>query len=378
MTSRVGFAGALETLLAIGGGEEEEDDDDTKARRFPPVVMVQGPFALAAKKTNTHSLNIPAYLGEVRAMVVAGTDEAYGSADRAIFVRKPLMTYATVPRVLAPQDRLQIPVTVFSTIEGEHTVEVSLDAGGDLKSEAPRKSLKLDGPGEAAVSFAVEVGGTPGIARLKVIARSGNSVHTEDIEVDIRYPNPPEVTVVSHTLPPGAQWSPKLTREGLREVSANVELYRGAAFGLGRRRAELIEYPHGCLEQTVSRAFPQVFLRQLRDLSPSDVGRVQAHVKAAIDKLRQYQSASGGFGVWPNGRSHDWTTNWVGHFLLEARRAGFVVEDDRIERWRAEQERRCAPLVGDRGRAVGADPSVSTLYARPRGQARSVEHESVA
>lgn len=356
-----GFAGALETLLAIGGGDEEEGDDGTKARRFPPVVMVQGPFALAAGETKEHTLDIPAYLGEVRAMVVAGTDDAYGSADRSIFVRKPLMTYATVPRVLAPQDRLQIPVTVFSTIEGAHTVEVALDVAGNLEAEAPTKSLKLDGPGEAAVSFAVEVGKTPGIARLKVTARSGQAAHTEDIEVDVRYPNPPEVTVVNHTLPPGEQWSPKLTREGLREVSAEVELYRGAAIGLGHRLGELIEYPHGCLEQTVSRAFPQVFLRQLHDLTPLDSSRVQAHVKAAIEKLRQYQSASGGFGVWPNGRSHDWTTNWVGHFLLEARRAGFVVEDDRIERWRAEQERR-ARRWSETGDARSALTQAYRLY----------------
>ncbi|MEM7675013.1 MAG: alpha-2-macroglobulin family protein, partial [Myxococcota bacterium] len=333
-----GFAGSLETLLAIGGGDGEEEDDNGKAQRFPPVVIVKGPFSLQANATSKHTLDIPTYLGEVRIMVVAGNRSAYGAAEQSVFVRKPLMAYATLPRVLAPKDVLQMPVTVFSTIEGRHTVDIRVEATGDIKLESTQKKLSFDGAGESAISFPVEVGPQPGLARLKFTVQSGPAKHTEAIELDVRYPNPPEITVATHTLKAGAEWSPQLLRDGLHDVSAEVQVYRGLAIGLGRQLTNLINYPHGCLEQTTSKAFPQVFLNRLIDLSAEESSRVQDHISAAIEKLRTYQGVSGGFGAWPGLRAHPWITNWVGHFLLEARRSGFVVDDTIIDRWRSHQE----------------------------------------
>ena len=333
-----GYAGTLETLLAIGGGDEGEEDDAAKAQRFPPVVIVKGPYSLEAGQINRHKFEMPTYLGEVRVMVVAGNEKAYGAAERSVFVRKPLMAYATVPRVLSPKDALQLPVTVFSTIEGAHKVGLSLDIEGDVRATKNQRTLTFDGAGEQAVTFPLQVGNTPGIARLRFSVSSGEHRHTESIEVEVRYPNPPEVTVVDHALAPGESWSPELARVGLRAVTAEVEVGRGLAIGLGRRLDYLIGYPHGCLEQTVSRAFPQVFLGQIQPLDAAAGEMIQKHVNAAIEKLRLYQTASGGFGVWPSAASHDWTSSWAGHFLVEARRAGFVIDDGMIERWRGYQE----------------------------------------
>ena len=52
------------------------------------------------------TLMMPNYIGSVRAMVVAGIDGAYGIAEKAVPVKKPLMVLATLPRVLGPVNQL--------------------------------------------------------------------------------------------------------------------------------------------------------------------------------------------------------------------------------------------------------------------------------
>src|SRR5688500_8627006 len=118
------YTDQLETLLAIDGSDEETGPNNAKTKRFPPMMTVPGPFQLAADKPNTHKLEIPPYLGEVRLMMVAGNGRAFGSADAQVFVRKPIMLYTTLPRLLTPKDRLDIPITVFTTRDNIRKVEV--------------------------------------------------------------------------------------------------------------------------------------------------------------------------------------------------------------------------------------------------------------
>lgn len=351
------FSGPLETLLAVGGGETGDTADEDEPRRFPPVVIVEGPFSLNENETRAHELRIPSYVGKVRAMVVAGNDRAYGSADQQISVRKPLMLHVTAPPVVSPDDRVELPVTIFSSLDGKHEVDVRLEIEGDAESMRPTRTVSFSGPGDRTVQLPMTLGSGVGPLRLRVTAAAGSHRHVEEISLPVRHPTLPEVTVVEHTVKPGETWSPRLSRPGLESPEVELEIYRDRPFGLGRRLAELVAYPHGCLEQTVSRAFPQVFLSRLQVLDPKSAQAVRGHVNAAIDKLRLYQSPSGGFGMWPGSGVHAWTSVWAGHFLLEARRLGFVVPQDLLERWQRDQRERAmrfSELAGPRARLTQA------------------------
>ncbi|NJN28109.1 MAG: hypothetical protein HC819_20130 [Cyclobacteriaceae bacterium] len=69
-------------------------------------------FAKAGSK-NTHKIKLPQYIGSVRAMVVAGYDGAYGSVEKTVAVKQPLMVLATLPRVAGPTEEITLPVNVF-------------------------------------------------------------------------------------------------------------------------------------------------------------------------------------------------------------------------------------------------------------------------
>ena len=110
-------------------------------------------------------------------------------------------------------------------------------------------------------------------------------------------------------------------------------------FQLQKRLQFLINYPHGCLEQTLSTAFPQLYLKLLLKLSPEEQKRVEKHISTAIEKLRGFQTGNGGFSYWPGQNDiHEWTSSYAGYFLLEAARLGFHVSAAMIDQWKKYQK----------------------------------------
>ncbi|MFB6305588.1 MAG: alpha-2-macroglobulin family protein, partial [Flavobacteriales bacterium] len=103
-------SGKLERVLGIGGGSNKGGKERSGAKRFDPMVRFIGPFKLENGATNTHTIDIPNYMGSVRTMVVAGKNQAYGHTDRTTPVKKPLMLYATMPRVISPEEKAKLPV----------------------------------------------------------------------------------------------------------------------------------------------------------------------------------------------------------------------------------------------------------------------------
>ncbi len=257
------WGGVLERMLAIGGDEEGVRAEAQRANRFPPMVRFLGPFRLSAGGTGTHEVDVPQYVGSVRVMVVAGRDGAFGAADREAFVRRPLMLLATLPRVLGPEEEVALPVSVFAMEPG------GPGRGGDGHDRgAPggggarrgRRS-RFETPGDDLVSFRLRTTPGLGIGRATVEATSGSERAAQTIELDVRMSTQRVVDVLGTTLEPGATWAPAVALPGLPGTNeVTLEVSRTPPLDLGRRLGYLLRYPHGCVEQTVSSAFPQLFL----------------------------------------------------------------------------------------------------------------------
>jgi uncharacterized protein YfaS (alpha-2-macroglobulin family) len=101
----------------------------------------------------------------------------------------------------------------------------------------------------------------------------------------------------------------------------------------------LIGYPHGCLEQTLSVAFPQLYLKNLVRLTPKEVKDIEDYVRVAVSKMSYFQLPNGAFSYWPGDQSaHDWTSVYAGWFLLEAKRAGYYVPEAMLNSWKENQK----------------------------------------
>ena len=333
------YGGELERLLALGGGDElDEPEAGQEEKRFPPVVRFLGPFQLQAKETQKHSIDIPQYLGAVRVMVVAGEQGAYGSTDKSVFVRGDVSLLATLPRVIGPEEELTAPVAVFAMKEGISEVQLTAQTNDYFENlGAASQTITFDKVGDKLGFFAFKTKPELGKGHVKFIASAGEYKAEQDIYIDVRSSNPNTLRQTNITLEPKDTWDGNITPHGLRGTNkVTLEVSSIPPFNLERRLHYLVRYPHGCVEQTTSSAFPQLYLSSLMRLNPSNMERVQNNINAAIERLRGFQTGSGAFSYWPGGwntRINEWATTYAGHFLVEASKLGYHVPADMLDNW---------------------------------------------
>jgi len=349
------WGGDLERILTIGGDNEAGPGKQKTANRFKPVVKYLGPFHLKKNETQKLSFSLPSYIGSVRAMVIAANAGSYGATEKAVTVKKPLMMLATMPRVLGPGETIRLPVTVFAMENNIRKVNISLQSNPYLEVVGGNtQSINFTQPGEQMVYFDVRVKPNTGVGKVKLLASSGNEKAGYEVELDIRNPNPPVTQVTAMTLSAGQQWKTTASPIGVAATSTAVlEISSVPAMNLQKRLNYLIEYPHGCIEQTTSAAFPQLVLNQLTDLDEIKKAQVERNVRSAIGRIQNFQRPDGGFSYWPGGREADeWGTSYAGHFLVEAQNYGYMVGDQLLQQWKNFQ----------RGKANNWAPSTTNFY----------------
>jgi uncharacterized protein YfaS (alpha-2-macroglobulin family) len=334
------FGGRLEQLLAIGGGEEAGPAGQKKATRFPPLVRFLGPFELGKGQEKAHAIPIPQYVGSVRVMVAAGQGRAFGHTDQSVFVRKPLMILGTLPRVLGPEEEVDLPVAVFALEDKVKDVTLEVQAGGPVSVVGPaQKQITFSGPGEDLVTFRLKTKEQTGVASITLNASGGGEKAGQKIELDIRMPASRVFDVKSRAIAAGESWTEEIKLTGLAGTNqALLEISRIPPLDLGRRLDFLIRYPHGCVEQVTSSVFPQLYLNQLMELAQDRQDEIQANVTEGIDRLRMFQSVNGGFSYWPGDRdAQDWASSYAGHFLVEAQKVGYLIPPGVLDQWRKYQ-----------------------------------------
>ena len=333
----VGAYGArLEKAFAIGGDGSEPDPSKNKANRFKPVVIFAGPFTLAEGEKQKHKFKMPNYIGSVRIMVVAGNQGAYGNAEKAVPVKEDLMLLATLPRVVGPEEEVVLPVTVFAMNKKVKNVKVSLKTNNKLKIVgAAMQTTSFSKEGDQMVYFRLKVAKGLGKATAHIEASSGNYKAHYDIELNVRTPNLPSIIIKDSLVDKGGSWSAIYHPRGIKKSNSVVLEVSGIpSMGLDFRLKELIGYPHGCIEQTSSKIFPQLFLNDLVKMSDYQSQEVERNIMDGINRLRSFQIANGGFSYWPSGRyANEWGTSYAGHLLLIAEQKGYQLPNGMKSNW---------------------------------------------
>ena len=335
------FGARVERLLAIGGDvESSAKDDDPRANRFKPVVKFFGPITVNG---NTEELifTMPQYIGSVKVMVVAGYEGAYGNAEKAVPVRKPLMVLATLPRVLGPDEKVKLPVTLFTHEKMIKNVKIEVTASGPLTLVGDAsKSFIMPVSGDLTVDFDLAVKAETGIGKVTVKATSGSFQSVDEIEIDVRNPNVAASQVLETYLEAGKTWDATVIPVGVAGTNSSVlEVSNIPPINLESRLRYLIDYPHGCIEQTTSAAFPQLYLNVVKELTEREKTLTSFNVTKAIERLKMFHARDGGFGYWPGDESSDeWGTTYAGHFIMEAADKGYFVPEDMLKRWKKYQK----------------------------------------
>lgn len=330
------FSGELQRILSIGGDQDVIGRDGQKPSRFRPMVVHLGPFALKKGENRTHLFRMPAYVGSVRVMAVAGQDGRYGSAEKSVPVKKALMVLGTLPRVLGPGETVALPVTVFAMEPKIRKVSVMVETDEHFTVNGmSRQHLNFSAIGEQLAFFSLKVAGETGRGNVRIVVTGDGERAEHLINIDIRNPNEPVYSVTEQVIHAGKVWNTMVSPPGIAGTNSGyVELSAIPSLNLTRRLDELIHYPYGCLEQIVSAAFPQLYLSSVVDLSESEKRSAAGNIASVISRIGSFQLPSGGFGLWPGAQyPDDWVSSYTGHFLLEASERGFSLPAGWFDRW---------------------------------------------
>lgn len=353
------YGGELERILSIGGDAGGRNlNKNITVNRFKPVVKFMGPFHLGKGEKRTTAFTLPQYIGSVKVMVIAGHEGSYGFADKEVAVKKPLMVLATLPRVLGPTEKILLPVTVFATESSIKTVSIDIQSNAFSNLAGNNhQTITFNKPGDQMATFALDVKNFIGIGKVKIIARSGKETAAYDVELSVRNPNPGVTRVLEKELAPGETWSSPYAAVGMNGTNkTTLEASNIPPLNLAKRLTYLIDYPHGCVEQTTSSVFPQLYLAQLTDLSSSQKAFSDRNIKAGIRKLSGFQVPEGGLSYWPDaGGPDEWGTNYAGHFMLAAQAAGYALPVGFIEHWKTYQRQKALTWAPDSRSFYGAD-----------------------
>ncbi len=347
--------GSIDRRFEIGGDEDsyrKGQAGPVKARRFPPVALFAEPVRTDDSGTARFTFQMPHYMGSVRIMAVAASGPSYGSAEASVPVREKIIVLPSLPRVAGPGETFDMPVTIFATADGIGETEITVETTGPLAVTGPSRAvIDLDAIGEKDLSFTLAATQAAGVATVRVSAAAKGTAGFSSTELAVRPINPTITSSKEIRIDADASATftiPELGLPGTRRASVRLSPMPGITFG--HRLEYLIRYPYGCMEQTMSAVFPQLYLKNIFEDADVDrvSNRIDNNINAGIRRLQRFRIPNGGFGYWPGAqKTNEWATNYGGHYLLEASRLGYHVPSGLLNDWKTFQRRMAARESGD-------------------------------
>lgn len=327
---------------AVGG-----DGDALTARHHTPIVARRvRSIALAWSEVHTDenglaraNFSVPEFQGRLRVMAVGHANSNFGTAERGVMIRSPVVAQTTWPRFAAPGDRFTVPIVLFNNTSAAGEVKIAVQAADTDASAAAMltfaniPSVKLAAAGQRQIDLPVVVSQTAGVAKIRLTAAMNGETFEENLELPIR-PAAPTMQfggylVASTTQPAVIDRVPALL-SGSESLRIGVTPWPTLQLPAGLDYLD--RYPHGCVEQTTSICFPLIALSDIgRQLDPDRFNpeRIRFKIESGTTHLLGMQTSDGGLAMWAGGRTAwPWASVYAAHFLTEARLSGYEVPDD--------------------------------------------------
>ena len=326
-----------------GGGEEEEAKEISKrtnpvtTKRFKLVSFWSGIRKSNSDGTVKVSLNIPQFNGDIRLMAVAYSGSRFGSAEEHMKVADDIIIEPEIPRFLATNDSLVSTVTLINTTSSDKSVNISLKVDGPLKVISDRsQNVTINPNSTKQVKFNIKTGKEIGAGKI-TFETSGAANVKEEIDIGVRPVSPLVVESGAGNLKAGETKNIQVSKDFLKGTQhTTLTISKFPAVKFGKHLQYLVGYPYGCIEQTVSKLFPQLYFEDLAKLVAPELYKTNNpvyYVKEGIRKIESMQLYDGSMAYWQGGNySNWWGSVYAAHFLIEAQKANFAVSDNVLKK----------------------------------------------
>ena len=304
---------------------------------FNPLALFAPAERTGADGTVHVDYKLPDNLTRYRLMVVAVTDNKFGSAESNITARLPLMVRPSAPRFLNFGDRFELPVVVQNQTDAPLTVDVVAEATNLKLDGNAGQRVEVPANDRVEVRFAASTDSV-GTARVQFAAVSGDYADAATADLPVYTPATTEAFATYGVLDEGAVSQPIAQPQDVFPQFGGLELSTSstALATLTDAFLYLQAYPFECSEQLGSRIMSVAALRdvltafQSPDLPPDAV--IVTAMQRDISTLRMMQNWDGGFPYWTKGReSIPYNSVFVTHALMVARGKDYAVPQEMLD-----------------------------------------------
>ena len=335
------FAEVRARLSSTGGDEDiqmEKRVNPMPAKRIKIVSYWSGIKKAGSNGEVNFEFDIPQFSGEVRLMAVAYKGQSFGSGENAMTVADPVVISTALPRFLSPGDTVTMLVTLSNTTSKAANVSATLNVEGPLKIVGnSNQSISLNANSEGRAVFRLAANPDVAVGKVKVTVNGMGEKFVDETEISVRPPSTLQKITGSGSIAGGSSQKINIDVSDFIPTSVDYELVvsRSPALELAEHLRYLVRYPYGCTEQTVSAVFPQLYYGDMADLmqlnKEQNKRNANSNILEAIRKIKMRQTYNGGIMMWDSGEENWWATVYAAHFLLEARKAGFDVDNSLLE-----------------------------------------------
>lgn len=328
--------------LYLDGGDKGDGEVEIRTR-FLDTAFWSPDVSTDANGQATVQVTLPDNLTSWRATVIGATaDTRVGKATVNLRARKEIMVRLSTPGYMIQGDRVRITASVHNETGQPQPIAVELAATGVTLEGETRQTVQVDGSAPKSLSWVARAD-QPGQATFTITAKGSAKSDGMRSSIPIHTHGRPNVRFDAGEL--GNRATLEVNRlPGAMEGEVRLELLPSVGAAFLSSLDELVDYPYGCTEQTMSRFMPAVIVaRTLRDMGlprPDLEKKIPDVVRKSLARLRNLQHYDGGFGWWENDQSEAYMTAYVLEGLARCQEAGYAVEPfirDRALAW-AKQE----------------------------------------
>lgn len=288
--------------------------------------------------------NLTTWSLDARALTIQ-TD--VGQTNAEVVATLPLLVRPATPRFLVVGDRVQLASVINNNSEEEQTVEAILQAEG-VELESPEsQTVTIPAGSRVRVEWIAVAQDVPYVD-LTFIA-IGADGYQDASKPSLATGPDGTIPVYRYTAPDHVGTGGMLREGGARTEGISLpprfddsqgELVIHADPSLAVTTIDsfdyLKNYPHQCIEQTVSRFLPNVMTyRALDDLNLADPeleAELFTVLSESLDRLTREQNVDGGWGWFTGMQSNPLVTAYATLGLIESRDAGFDIDAEMIAR----------------------------------------------
>ena len=261
-----------------------------------------------------------------------------GQSSAKVIARKNLLVRMETPRFITKGDKLLVATSIHNYLSTAKEVKVEFAAKG-VTQKKKSTTITIPANGEQRVDWEVEATQI-GAATFTVTALTNEESDAMELSIPVL---PLGVmsgsSAVTDIAEPTGQRTMTLNvpaNATLETATMKVHLSPSVAGSVLGALDELIGYPYGCVEQTMSRFLPTVVVAEtLQELSiPFDQEKrdeLPKMVEKGLQRLSMLQHDDGGWGWWENDETNPFMTAYVMYGFAIAREAGYAIPDSRFD-----------------------------------------------